>query len=509
MNSQTIAKNSFWYGIETFINLVLTVFTSIVIARAIGPEKLGYFLYLWWIAGVAGTVGTLGIPTATRKYMSEYFGRGQMGIAKAVFYRTLRLQTCIAAAITAAGLVLVWFFGDREYRPIALLMIASIFPYMINSIVAGANTALEDLRANVPASLVSTGIFVTAVFSSIHFGWNLVGIAVGLLTMRTVELVVRLAPLVRRLNGYALEPLDGVLGKRMFTFSGQSLILMVIGLIVWDRSEMVVLKNFCTDIRQVAFYSVAFNITERLLVFSQVFGTATGATIMVQFGRDASRIRQLVGTSLRYLALIAFPVHLGLAAIAGPVMWIVYGGKYTAAVPALVIAACMGIPKAFMLPAASSLSSAERQDLLIRWGLIAGVLNIALDFALIPRYGAVGAALANGTTQTFSAFVLWLAVMRVFKIRVPILPLVKTALISAAMAIMVHLVVSRLRPVPAALVAIAMGITLYLIFLRLARVLGVSDHGRMLELKRRVPFSAGRIFEASLNWLIPMPISGT
>ena len=210
MNSQTIAKNSFWYGIETFINLVLTVFTSIVIARAIGPEKLGYFLYLWWIAGVAGTVGTLGIPTATRKYMSEYFGRGQMGIAKAVFYRTLRLQTCIAAAITAAGLVLVWFFGDREYRPIALLMIASIFPYMINSIVAGANTALEDLRANVPASLVSTGIFVTAVFSSIHFGWNLVGIAVGLLTMRTVELVVRLAPLVRRLNGHALEPLDGV-----------------------------------------------------------------------------------------------------------------------------------------------------------------------------------------------------------------------------------------------------------------------------------------------------------
>ena len=162
-----------------------------------------------------------------------------------------------------SGLVLIWFFGDREYRPIALLMIASIFPYMVNSIAAGANTALEDLRANVPASLVSTGIFVTAVFSSIHFGWNLVGIAVGLLTMRTVELIVRLVPIIRRLNGHAVEPLDGVLGKRMFTFSSQSLILMVIGLIVWDRSEMVVLKNFCTDIRQVAFYSVAFNITDR------------------------------------------------------------------------------------------------------------------------------------------------------------------------------------------------------------------------------------------------------
>ncbi len=77
----------------------------------------------------------------------------------------------------------------------------------------------------------------------------------------------------------------------MFLFSGQSLILLMLGLIVWDRSEMVFLKHFCADIRQVAFYSVAFNMTERLLVFSQVFGTATGATMMVQYGRDSSRVR--------------------------------------------------------------------------------------------------------------------------------------------------------------------------------------------------------------------------
>ena len=67
MNSNTITKNSFWYGIETITNLLLSFFTSIVIARTIGPEKLGYFLYMWWIAGVAGMVGSLGIPAATRK----------------------------------------------------------------------------------------------------------------------------------------------------------------------------------------------------------------------------------------------------------------------------------------------------------------------------------------------------------------------------------------------------------------------------------------------------------
>jgi O-antigen/teichoic acid export membrane protein len=253
MNSKTITKNSLWYGLETLSGLFLTVVTSIVIARAFGPEKLGYFLYLWWIAGIAGTLGGLGIPAATRKYMSEYFGRGQIGIAKTVFYRTLRLQTFIAAIVSLAGLLAIWFFGDRQYRTIGLFMIGSVFPFMVNSIAAGANTALEDLRANVPASLVSTGIFVAAVFSSLYFGWGLLGISIGLFTMRAAELVVRFMPLVKRFSQHPAEPLDRTLSKRMFFFSGQSLILLLLGLIVWDRSEMVFLKHFCADIRQVAF----------------------------------------------------------------------------------------------------------------------------------------------------------------------------------------------------------------------------------------------------------------
>jgi O-antigen/teichoic acid export membrane protein len=508
VNSNTIAKNSFWYGIETITNLFLTFFTSIAVARAFGPEKLGYFLYMWWIAGVAGMVGSLGIPAATRKYMSEYFGRGQMGIVRTVFFKTLRLQTGIAAGVALCSLILIWFFGDHRYRLMSLFMIASIFPYLINSVVAGANAALEDLRANVPASLVSTAIFVSAVASSIYFGWDLLGISVGLFTMRATELVVRLLPMIRRLNAHSPEPLDQTLSKRMFLFSGQSLVLLLLGLVIWDRSEMVFLKSLCSDIRQVAFYSVAFNLTERLLMFSQIFGTATEATVMAQYGRDSTRSGEIIGASVRYLALISFPIHLGLAAIAGPVMWIIYGQKYSGAVPALIVAACLGIPKAFLLPVQALLASWERQDLIIRWGLVAGALNIALDLALIPKHGAVGAALANGTAQTFSVLTLWLAAVRLLKVRVPILPVVKLALISFAMALLVHVATSRLGPVSAVLVAVLLGAAIFMVLIRMTGALDPTDHRRMLNLKRHVPSSFGRILQASLNWLIPLPASG-
>jgi O-antigen/teichoic acid export membrane protein len=508
MNSRIIAKNSFWFGVESFIGLVLTVFTSIAIVRTIGPVRLGYFIYLWWIAGVAGTVGSLGIPASTRKYMSEYFGRGQMGVVRTVFNKTLRAQAIFAAIVTLVGFVLIVVFVDREYRVIAFFMIGSIWPFLLNSIAAGANTALEDLRANVLPSLISTGIFVIAVCLSLYCGWNLLGIAIGLFTMRVGEALARILPLVRRLSTHVLEPLEGDLGKRMFLFSGQSVVLLGIGLVVWDRSEMVVLKNFCADIRQIAFYSVAFNITERLLAFSQVFGTATGTTIMVQYGRDASRLRELMGTTMRYLALISFPVHFGLAAIAGPTMWIIYGPKYAGAVPALAIAACLGIPKAFLLPVQALLSSCDRQDLIIRWGLASCAINVALDFTLIPKYGAVGAAIANGATQTFTALTLWVAASHLLKVRISLPPLVKTVLISAVMAIAVHVAVMSFRPVTAVIVGVAVGTVVYIACVRMARLLSHDDHGRMLGLKRHVPSKWSRIFEESLDWLIPRAASG-
>jgi O-antigen/teichoic acid export membrane protein len=508
MNSKTITKNSFWYGIETFANLFLTLFTSIVIARTFGPAKLAYFLYLMWIAGIAGTLGTLGIPAATRKYMSEYFGRAQMGVAKTVFYRTLRLQAFIAAVVCFAGLLAMWFFGDRQYRVIGLFLIGSIFPFMVNSIAAGANTALEDLRANVPASLLSTGIFVISVFASIYYGWGLLGISIGIFTMRTAELIVRLIPLVERFKRHSAEPLDRILSKRMFVFSGQSLILLLLGLIVWDRSEMVVLKYFCTDIRQVTFYSVAFNLTERLLVFSQAFGTATGATMMVQYGRDSKRVRELAETSVRYLALISFPVHLGLAAIAVPLVWITYGSKYSGAVPAIVVASCLGIPKAFFLPVQALLSSWERQDLINRWGLVAAALNVVLDFTLIPKYGAIGAAFANGGTQTFFSLVLWMAAVRLLNIRFPILPIAKTLAISAIMAVTVHFAISRVPALLGLTIAVILGAAIYIVLVRVTRILYPADHGRLLNLKNHVPSSSRHLLEAGLDWLAATPASG-
>jgi O-antigen/teichoic acid export membrane protein len=230
---------------------------------------------------------------------------------------------------------------------------------------------------------------------------------------------------------------------------------------------------------------------------------------MVQYGRDSSRVRGLAETSARYLALIAFPVHLGLAAIAAPLVWLTYGSKYSGAVPALVVAACLGIPKAFFIPIQAILSSWERQDLIIRWGIVSAALNLGLDFALIPKYGAVGAALANGATQTFFSFVLWVAAARLLKIRLPLSPIVRTAIVAAVMAVAVHFTISRLPVLVGLPLAIVLGIAVYVALVRITRVLTPDDHGRILNIKNHLPLGAHSLFDAGVNWLMAFPASGS
>src|SRR5437763_8077402 len=127
-NTKTIARNTGWYGLENAISSIVTVFTSIAIARALGPSKMGYVIYVSWIASVVSSLGGIGIPATTRKYMAEFLGMNDRGTARYIYLRTLLLQALVATAATS-GIVL-WALKEAsaEYTLASVLIALSIWP---------------------------------------------------------------------------------------------------------------------------------------------------------------------------------------------------------------------------------------------------------------------------------------------------------------------------------------------------------------------------------------------
>jgi len=124
-------------GLEVVITLVCTLLTTVAIARVIGPSRLGYFNLIFWLTSITCSVGSLGIPLTTFKYMGEFLGGGKKELARAVFFYNLRAQTVIACVLTSIGLIAALILVDPAYRVCSILLVLSMVPNMITFAFAG------------------------------------------------------------------------------------------------------------------------------------------------------------------------------------------------------------------------------------------------------------------------------------------------------------------------------------------------------------------------------------
>jgi O-antigen/teichoic acid export membrane protein len=485
MSTKVVARNTFWLALDSGVGFVSALICSVAVARTMGPEPLGYYNYALWLANITGLVATFGVPIATRKFAAEYLGKGDVSTAKAVIKATYRFQFFSAIIAVAVGLLVVFQKVTPDHRTYSALAILSVLPSMLLGIPTAALAALEELGDTVRSSIAGTVVNLTGVVLSLVVGWGLVGLTASLLVSRLADLAVRSWFYRRRFAEFAATPATDVpedVRRRLVRFCWQSTLLLALDTVVWDRSEMLFLQWFC-DIREVAFYSLCFSIMQQAVLAPRVLASASIPTLMVRQGRDPSTVGNLTATSLRYIALMALPLTLGMAALSGPAIRLIYGSAYVPAIPVLAVVAIFALPKALINPARSLLITTENQGFLVKWGIASAILNLSLDLWWIPSSGAVGAAYANGVSQLVATIGIWIFALRTFTIPVRVKALLGMAASAALMAAAAYWIARVLPALPAALAGVPVGAILYLLFLRLTRSLDETDRTRLMTLQ--------------------------
>jgi O-antigen/teichoic acid export membrane protein len=502
-NTQTIARNTGWFSIENVLNAVVAFTTSIAINRYLGPEKNSYIIYVSYIANLVSSLGGMGIPATTRKYMAEFIGMGDRGTARYIYLRTLLLQAGLATVAT--GGFLFWVLGDAsaEYKLASTLLVLSIWPAMINSISAQANAATEDLSTNLPASIVSALTYLIAIAATVVMHWGVVGVGVALLCMRSVDFLVRFFPTMKRVLAWETTHAHPPgLRQRMMPFAVQGVASMLVAQIVWGRSEIILLKMLCPDVNQVSFYSVAFTMAEQLLLAATIFGTAAGATIFAQYGRDKSRLPELAASAFRYIALMSIPLHFIAASLAVPALLLFYGHKFQGAAMVVALAPLLCMFKAFLAPAQNLLESSERQRYVIAATAFAGIIDIGVAWYFIPKFGAVGACIGNGTAQLTAVGFMWFANIRLFKVKLPWRLVAKIVFISALAAWTAHIIAVHIAPFWAILCGGSASLVVLFGLVRLMHLLEPEDYRRLIQLAGVLPQPISRQVNSVLSLMI-------
>ena len=486
--SRIVAKNFAWNTLELLFNVAAALYTTVAVARAFGPAKLGYFNYIYWLTTISGQVGTLGLPLATFKYMGEYIGAGRPEMARSVYVFTLRLQALLSIAIALAGVILVWFFVLPEYRWISVFLVVGVIPQVLTNIPSMANNARQDFRSNAHGGFVGITLNALIIFLSLHFGWGLIGVSLGVLISRVVEMFVKMRPLFPWLRSTAAVPLPKDLYERMVRFSTRGTGLMLLSIVIWDRSDVILLKLLQPDIQQIAFFSVSFSLVERLMILPQSFGGALSASQMSASGADASRLLRITSTAARYTLLGSLPILLGSACLSGPAIRIIYGVLYAPAIPVFGLAAVCAISKAMLSPGNSLLYAREDLGFLLKWSCFCAAAEIVIDAVLIPHYAAIGATIGNGVAQTLAAAGIWTRAVKHFKVDLNSGRLVRVALATAVMVLGVLIGTHNIHSdVVKMIVGPVLGAAVFLLALRFASALDFDDRNRLLTLTKRLP----------------------
>lgn len=506
-SSRTVAVNSAWLALEAAVGLLGGLAASVAVARVLGPEKVGYFSYLLWAVSAVTTAASLGVPGATRKFAAEYFGAGRIRAGLDVFGRTWRVQAFTAVAVAGAALAVVLAVIGPEHRLFAALGALAVAPTILLEIPTAASAAAQQHRAIVIPAVISSTLNLVGVGLCLVLGWDLPGLAASLLLARILDMVLRRLFFARVAAGLRASaagrpdpPAEAADSARIRRFCLHAAVLQVLYLVVWDRSEVFFLERFC-PIQQVAFYAIPFSMTSQALIFARTFSATASVNLMTKVASRTEAARAQTALILRYLFVFIMPLLFGLAALSYPIVRTFYGSAFEAAAPVTALLAVSSVARAALTPLMFTLAAFERQGRAIAVTLACAVLNVALDVALIPSHGALGAAVANGIAQLAAACGIYTYLTRSMGITLDPGRLLRVAAAAAGCVLPAAALSFTAPPLVALAAGFAAGVALYPPLLKLCKAPAPGDGDRVSEVVPLLPAPLRAPAARVLEWV--------
>ncbi len=475
----SLLRGALLKGADTAISIASALIVSVVLARTLGPEQFGLYSLVMTVTTFTYVLARFGIGETVNRYVAELDGSGERALAALVGRRGLRLGLLTSGAATAAlalgAAPLAAFFEHQELRLYLVLGGASLVPLMLGSVFVNVLLGLQQYRYLVWMNILISPLWVTASSVVVLSGGGVVGVLLVSIAAEVAGLALLGWRSYREIGIPARRAtMPPSLGGRLMRYNLAVAALLVINMVVWQRSELIFLGRFA-DVHQLAYYAIPFALTERLTEIAPgaLVGVVLPSLAQAYGAADVARFTSLFSESVRWLAVLTFPICLLGIPLAGAVVALLYGPAYTPAVPVLQILLIAMVFGVLGKAASSALLGLESQGWLLKTGAIAVVLSIALDLLLIPRWGALGAASANAVTQAAWAIAAFVPLRR------RLLPEARRAAVRAgATALTLSLLVSvaaLCRPsLPLLLLSGAVGCTVYVIALDRMRVVSIG-----------------------------------
>ena len=403
----------------TIAAAALSFGVQVLLARVLGVEAFGAFSSSLAMVTLVAPLAGFGVAG----YWLRLFG--QEGVAAQRWlpasFRFLLLSTCL---VVVAAFVWAWFGPHDELTAMLLMLLAIV---VVGNLAVELGSAKYQLEGNhkglalwqlMPHLLRFSGVAALLLlmgddeFGAVQAAGVFAVVAVILLVLVVCQMLqLRRAEIVLEGHTKASEGPSGQARRNNEPSVGQVISgvwpfgLAGIFYLIYFQSDIILVKYLVDDVAA-GIYKVAFVVMAAVYLFPSVVYQKFLLPKLHRWAyHDSARLARTYRVGNIVMLALGVLAMLMLWLLVPPVLPWLFGGDYRDAV-ALVMVLAVAAPFRFLASSAGAML-VTRDYMRLKVKLMGGaaLVNIVLNLLLIPKYGAVGAAVATVVTEVFTAAV--------------------------------------------------------------------------------------------------------
>jgi O-antigen/teichoic acid export membrane protein len=399
-----LGRKSLVLFLGTWVSNGFGMLSTILIARALGPEAVGILGFSTGLVGLLTAFLVPGLSQAHQKRVAEGADLGRCVGTMAA------LQLLIQAA--ALALVLIAAHWGSLMIPsgvplsVVLFVLAAQLLVNLSTSVSVAFVGREWAVAHASTQMAGKGLRFLATVGVLLWAPDIRWVAAALLVEGAAEIIVG-AYILIVWRGITLRRPDWATVQSYWRYARPLLITSPIG-ILQDSLDRILVARWA-GLTAAGYYQVARALWEVLgtinaypfqLLLSRL------SRLFAASGRESvSEAQGLFASAVDRLLFIAVPAAFGLWALREPIISLIYGERFSPAVHPLMIFVLAALAQAAFNPYQFILYAMDRHGRLVPVVLVRLVVYVAAMVALVPLWDGTGAAAVRLLLVVFPCWV--------------------------------------------------------------------------------------------------------
>lgn len=384
-----IAKNNLFLLSGQVTSLVLGLFYFAYMAGYLGAKNLGILNTAISLTLIIGLLGDLGLSSLMTREISRNQSLAPKYLGNILLVKVLLAVLSFAVVVVVANIL---GYSEPAIQVIYIIMLSTIATNF-TQVFTAIFQAFERFEFQSFGVILNSILMTVGIIFLVYHKLDLIYFSLLYFIVNSIILLYSFFICLRKLTFFDFH-VDWVFLKQIILES-LPFWLNSVFVLIYFKIDMVMLSIISGD-TSVGLYSASYRLIDALSFIPVVLMSTMYPVFSKFYVSSKESLEFAFKKSFKFLTIIAIPIGIGTTILAERIILFIYRDvQYSPSAVALQILIWASVLSFMNYGPSTYFSSTNRQRALMIFTCIGAVLNIFLNFILIPRFSYNGAAIAT------------------------------------------------------------------------------------------------------------------